>query len=104
MISTKKYDYYTFDSLKRQLTLLGTLQAVLLQEENSQQNNQYDSQNIIRFITKENKLTINNLIQVNNSYYRITSFTFHNDIFTNGNRSYYEMTGEYYKIESDTNV
>lgn len=97
-MQTTEYNYYTFDSLKRQLTLLGTVRAILLQEDHSQQNNQYDNQNIIRFITKDNKLIINNLIQIKDAYYRISSVTFHNDIFTNGNHSYYEITGEYYKI------
>lgn len=88
------YQLYTFDRLKKTLSKVGTVTGLLIREENSLNNQTRGTyNNIIRFISRENTIQPNMLIQINEGYYQIDGIITHADTIL-GIMTYYESTGK----------
>lgn len=87
------YQLYTFDRLQKTLSHAGTVDGLLIREENSLNNQTRGTYNsVIRFISRENTIQPNMLIQINDGYYQIDGTITHEDTLLN-RMTYYEATG-----------
>lgn len=98
------YQLYTFDRIKKTLSKVGTVTGLLIREENSLNNQTRGTyNNIIRFISRENTIQPNMLIQINNGYYQIDGTITHADTILE-RMTYYEATGKKISLPDGTTL
>ena len=98
------YQLYTFDRLHKTLKHTDTVSGLLIREENSLNNQTRGTyNNIIRFISRENTIQPNMLIQINDGYYQIDGTITHEDTLL-GRLTYYEATGRKISIPDGTTI
>ncbi len=96
------YQLYTFDRMQKTLSHAGTVNGLIISEEtslNNQTRGTYSS--VIRFISRENTLQPNMLIQISDGYYQIDGTITHEDTLL-GHMTYYEATGKKISIPDGT--
>lgn len=87
------YHIYTFDRLQKTLSHSGTVDGILIHEENSLSNQSRGTySSVIRFISRENTIQPNMLIRINDGYYQIDGTITHDDTILK-QMTYYEATG-----------
>lgn len=103
MFSTT-YQLYSFDRMKKTLSHVGSVNGLLIREENSLNNQTRGTySSVIRFISRENVLKANMLIQINDGYYQIDGTITHTDTILK-RMTYYEATGKKISIPQEVTI
>lgn len=98
------YQLYSFDRMKKTLSHVGSVTGLLIREENSLNNQTRGTYNsVIRFISRENVLKSNMLIQINDGYYQIDGTITHDDTILK-RMTYYEATGKKISIPQEVTI